>query len=47
MADKCNNDLLEFFRKNLHEYEQGNATPIVKGRLRAHIQFWLDIGSLE
>ena len=34
-----NNDLLEFFGQNLHEYEQDNATPIVKGRLRAHIQF--------
>ena len=47
MADKCDNDLFEFFRQNLHEYEQGNATPIVKGRLRVHIQFWIDIGAPE
>ena len=47
MADKRNNDLLEFFGQNLHDYEQGNATPIVKGRLRAHIQFWIDIGAPE
>ena len=47
MTDKCNNDLLEFFTHNLHEYEQGTATPIVKGRLRAHIQFWIDIGAPE
>ena len=47
MADKCNNDLFEFFGQNLHEYEQGNATPIVKGRLRSHIQFWKDIGAPE
>ena len=30
-----------------YEYEQGNATPIVKGRFRAHIQFWIDIGAPE
>ena len=47
MADKCNHDLLEFFGPNLHEYEQGNATPIVKGPLRGHIQFWIDIGAPE
>ena len=47
MADKCNNDLFEFFGQNLHEYEQGNATPIAKGRLRSHIQFWKDIGAPE
>ena len=47
MVDKCNNDLFEFFGQNLHEYEQGNATPIVKGPLRAHIQFWKDIGAPE
>ena len=47
MADKCNNNLLEFFGQNLHEYDQSNAIPIVKGRLRAHIQFWIDIGAPE
>ena len=47
MADKCNNDLLEFCRQNLLEYEQGNPTPIVKGCLRAHTQFWIDIGAPE
>ena len=36
-------DLLKFYDDNLHEYELGQALPIVKGRLKAHIQFWRDI----
>ena len=34
-----------FYRQNLFEYEQGLAVPVVKGRLKAHFQFWVDIGA--
>ena len=46
-AAKCKNDLLKFFRENLHEYKQGNPTPLVKGCLREHTQFWIVIGAPE
>ena len=29
----------------MFEYEQGLAVPVVKGRLKAHFQFWVDIGA--
>ena len=28
---------------NYYEYEQGNAVPIVKGRLNAALEFWTSI----
>ena len=36
---------LAFYSQNLFDYEQGVAPAIVKGRLKAHFQFWLDIGA--
>ena len=36
---------ISFYRQNLFEYEQGLAVPVVKGRLKAHFQFWVDIGA--
>ena len=33
-----------FYSLNLFDYEQGVAPAVVKGRLKAHFQFWLDIG---
>ena len=36
---------ISFYRQNLFEYEQGVAVPVVKGRLKAHFQFWVDIGA--
>jgi hypothetical protein len=37
---------MEFFKHNLFDYEQNNALSIVKGCLKAHLQFWKDICSL-
>ena len=36
---------ISFYRQNLFENEQGLAVPVVKGRLKAHFQFWVDIGA--
>ena len=36
---------LDFYSQNLFDYEQGVAPAIVKGRLKAHFQFWADIGA--
>ena len=36
---------LDFYSQNLFDYEQGVAPAIVKGRLKAHFQFWVDIGA--
>ena len=36
---------ISFYRQNLFEYEQGLVVPVVKGRLKAHFQFWVDIGA--
>ena len=36
---------LAFYRQNLFEYEQGVAVAVVKGRLKAHLQFWVHIGA--
>ena len=36
---------LAFYKQNLYEYEQGTAPAVVKGRLRAHLLFWVEIGA--
>ncbi len=33
-------DNMEFYIDNYYEYEPGNKEPIVKGRLKAAIDFW-------
>lgn len=38
---------LDFYANNYFEYEQGNSEPIVKGRLRASVDFWKDIGASQ
>ena len=38
------NPCLAFYSKNLFDYEQGVAPAVVKGRLKAHFQIWVDIG---
>ena len=46
LEDKfTDNPCLAFYTQNLFDYEQGVAPAIVKGRLKAHFQFWLDIGA--
>lgn len=35
----------EFFINNFHEYEQGISEPLVKGRLKASVEFWCAIGA--
>ena len=46
MEDKfIDNSSLAFYKQNLHEYEQGTAAAVVKGRLRAHLPFWVEIGA--
>ena len=39
------NSSLAFYKQNLHEYEQGTAAAVVKGLLRAHLPFWVEIGA--
>ena len=39
------NPCLAFYSQNFFDYERGVAPAIVKGRLKAHFQFWLDIGA--
>ena len=36
---------LAFYKQNFYEYEQGTAPALVKGRLRAHLPFWVEIGA--
>ena len=36
---------LAFYKQNLYEYEQGTAPAVVKGRLRALLPFWVEIGT--
>ena len=44
MEDKfIDNCSLSFYKQNLYEYEQGIAAAVVKGRLRAHLPFWVEI----
>ena len=46
MEDKMiDSSSLAFYKQNLHEYEQGSAASVVKGRLRAHLLFWVEIGA--
>ena len=46
MEDKfIDNCSLSFYKQNLYEYEQGTAAAVVKGRLRAHSPFWVEIGA--
>ena len=46
MEDKfIGNSSLAFHKQNLYEYEQGTAAAVVKGRLRAHLPFWVEIGA--
>ena len=33
----------DWYNSNYYEYEQGNAVPIVKGRLNAALEFWTSI----
>ena len=35
----------DFYLENFYEYEQGVSEPIVRGRMRANVQFWKDIGA--
>ena len=39
------NSSLAFYKQNLYEYEQGTTAVVVKGRLRAHVPFWVEIGA--
>ena len=45
MEDKFTDNSLAFYKQNLYEYEQGTAAAVVKGRLRAHLLFWVEIGA--
>ena len=36
-----------YFTDDYHEYEQGQAQIIVKGRLKTHFDFWKSIGTYE
>ena len=46
MEDKfTDNSSLAFYKQNLHEYEQGTAAVVVKGRLRPHLPFGVEIRS--
>lgn len=46
MEDKfIGNSSLAFYKQNLYEYEQDTAAAVVKGRLRAHLPFWVEIGA--
>ena len=45
MEDKfTGNSSLAFYKQNLYEYEQGTTAVVVKGRLRAHLPFWVEGG---
>ena len=35
----------DFYLTNYFEYEQGNSEPIVRGRMKANLNFWRDIGT--
>ena len=46
MEDKfIGNSSLAFYKQNLYEYEQDTAAGVVKGRLRVHLPFWVEIGA--
>ena len=35
----------DFYLTYYFEYEQGNLEPIVRGRMKANLNFWRDIGT--
>lgn len=35
----------DFYLSNFDEYEQGSTEPIVRGRMKANIAFWREIGA--
>ena len=45
--ERCHLDRYDpaFYLANFHEYEQGMSEPIVRGRLKASINFWSAIGA--
>ena len=45
MEDKFTDNSLALYEQNLYEYEQAAAAGVVKGRLRAHLLFWVEIGA--
>ena len=45
MEDKFTDNSPAFYKLNLYEYEQGTAAAVAKGRLRAHLLFWVEIGA--
>ena len=45
ISDIVNTDLIRFYADNFHEYELGRALPVVKGPLKAHIDFWVNISA--
>ena len=46
MEDKfTDNSSLAFYKQNLYEYEKGTTAVVVKGRLRAHLPFGVEIGA--
>lgn len=46
LEDKStDNSSLAFCKQNLYEYKQRTDAAVVKGRLRAHLLFWVEIGA--
>ena len=46
MEDKfIDNSPLAFYKKNLYHYEQDITAPVVEGRLRVRLPFWVEIGA--
>ena len=46
MDDKfIDSSSLAFYKQNLYEYEQGITVAVVKGRLRAHLLFWVELNN--
>ena len=35
----------DFYLTNYFEYDQGNSEPIVRGRMKAKLNFWRNIGT--
>ena len=35
----------EFYLENFYDYEQGNSEPVLRGRMKASIGFWCEIGA--
>ena len=46
MDDKfIDSSSLAFYKQNLYEYEQGITVAVVKGRLRTHLLFWVELNN--